>query len=314
MPLNLTKLQKIVFSRIYVDLSGRVEDTILLAGIGRCGSTWLSEVINYNNEYRYIFEPFRPEKVPETRAFGRLPYLRPQRDDEALVKTTEAILSGRIRNRWVDSQNRKLIGRKRLVKTIRANLVLRWIHEHFPQVPVVLIFRHPCAVANSRLKVGMPAPIEDYLKQPRLMADHLEPFRDLMENTTNPFERHVLMWCIQYYVPLRQLEPGQIRLAFYEKLCENPEERLRKLFAFLGKPFEKKVLRKVSRPSAMTRRRSAIRRGGSAIRSWREDVTPEQVERAVEILSRFELDRIYGPDPMPHTETAHDLLRTWSDA
>ena len=55
-------MSSVPFSRLlgglYVDLGkGDHRDAVFLAGSGRSGTTWLSEVINYKGGYRYVFEP-----------------------------------------------------------------------------------------------------------------------------------------------------------------------------------------------------------------------------------------------------------------
>ena len=93
------------------------------------------------------------------------------------------ILSGGIRNIWVDGANRKVIARKRLVKEIRVNLMLRWIHNNFPDIPVVFLMRNPCAVANSWLTLGWnkkrpstEPELEAILSQARLLQIYFSDF------------------------------------------------------------------------------------------------------------------------------------------
>ena len=45
-----------------------------------------------------------------------------------------------------------------------------------------------------------------FLDQPDLVADYLEPFRALIENTDGDFEKQVLIWSIIHYVALNQLD------------------------------------------------------------------------------------------------------------
>ena len=37
--------------------------TVLLAGTGRSGTTWVEKVINHRNRFRVMFEPFHQKKV-----------------------------------------------------------------------------------------------------------------------------------------------------------------------------------------------------------------------------------------------------------
>ena len=217
--------------------------------------------------------------------------------------------SGKLRNAWVDYFNRRVLVKKRLVKDIRANMFLKWMDVHFPGMPIVLLFRHPLAVASSRLHHSWNNDLADFLRQERLMADFLEPHRALIESVEDPFEKHVLQWCIENWIPLRQFRRGEIHLAFYENFSVEPRAELERLFAFLGKPFTERILEFVERPSRMT----WVRPGGEKPQKsdpdgWRPYVSVERVRRSREILSRFGLDDVYGERSLPRAEAAHALL------
>ena len=72
----LNKLKRRIRSRILIDYNKDYSASIFLAGVGRGGTTWISDIINYNNEYRFIFEPFQPYKVNEVKEFIYHQYLR----------------------------------------------------------------------------------------------------------------------------------------------------------------------------------------------------------------------------------------------
>ena len=290
--------------------------SIFLAAVGRSGTTWISDVVNYDDSYRRILEPFHPYKVRQVRHFIYYQYIRGDNRDRQYIDPVKTILSGRFRNRWADSENTLLLSRHRFIKDIRANLFLGWMHEVFPEVPIILLFRHPCAVANSWLKLGWGkedlgtrTDIGVCLSQPQLVADHLAPFVDLEKELTDDFERHVYLWCIQYYVPLRQLNPGSVHLAFYENFCETPEEEVAKVFRFLNKPFDPYIFQRLKIPSHVTRKESAIMAGTSLVDSWRRQVSDGQIERAIDILKVFGLDRIYSEASMPNAGAAYELIR-----
>lgn len=61
-----------------VDLAkGDHRRTVLIAGTGRSGTTWLSGLVNHDRRYRDVFEPFNPGKVEAFRGFRSKQYLRP---------------------------------------------------------------------------------------------------------------------------------------------------------------------------------------------------------------------------------------------
>lgn len=303
------RLRRRITRRLFIDRASDERNTVLLAGTGRSGTTWISDVINWRRGYRYMFEPFYPQKVDICRAFRYRQYLRPDNREDRFLGPASAILSGRVRNRWIDGENKKFIARKRLVKDIRANLLLGWIHAQFPAVPIILIMRHPCAVANSKIRLNWGTHIEEFLAQPELMEDFLAPFEEAFRTADDVFDRHILLWCVEHYVPLRQFRRGEIHLAFYESFCESPEQEVRRLCSFLGEPFDGRILAGLGHPSTKTRQGSAIVTGASLTESWRKHLSETQTRRAVELLSLFGMDGIYREGAMPDIEGAYRLMK-----
>ena len=298
-PQRLRRAGEKALGSLHLDLNRDYRNTIFLAGSGRSGTTWLSEILNHDNEYRYIFEPFHPDKVKLCKHFRRKQYLRSGDRRKEFLEPAEKILSGSFRNLWTDRFNRKRIPRRRLVKDIRANLLLGWMHSNFPGMPLVLMLRHPCAVTNSRLELGWKDILDETIGQRELVEDHLSPFVEECRSARHPFERSIFLWCIENYVPLQQLGSGAIYPVFYENLCTNPEVEVRRLYEFLGRKAGPGVYRSIERPSPLSRRESAVVLGERPVDSWMSSVNAADTERAVEILTLFGLDRIYGEDPMP---------------
>jgi hypothetical protein len=308
------KVQKTVITPVirplFLDLHPDYRTSVFLAGSERSGTTWVSDIINYRHEYRYMFEPFWPKQVPMLHGYHAQQYLRPENNDPYFLETAEQILSGRIRNGWVDRYHHNFLPSKRLIKDIRANLFLKWLHVHFREMPIILILRHPCAVVRSQLwRKWQPDLRHEFLSQPELVEDFLGPVVAELEKVTTTFDTNVFRWCIQNYVPLRQFARGEIHIAFYEEFCVRPKEEIARLFSFLGKPFDEEVYQSFSQPSPMSRADSAIVTGGSLVDNWRKSITPDQVKRAVEILAMFGLDRIYTDAAMPNPEGVETFLR-----
>lgn len=281
----------------YLDLGGGPSDSVFLAGGGRGGTTWVSEIVNYKNDYRDIFEPFNASYVPIAKPFDGSLYVRPTDADPRLLDPARAILSGRVRSDWSDQYNRRIVAKKRIIKDIRVNLCLCWLKRHFPEMPTILLLRHPGAVVSSRLALHWPVTVGPLLAQPQLMEDHLAFVRDELERVRDPFEHHVFAWCVENYVPLRQFRRGEVHLAFYELLCERPEDELTRLGEFLGVTFDRSVFDRLKVPSSQTPLiDSAILTGASLTEGWRKRLTAAQLRRAGEILSLFGLDKIYAMD------------------
>lgn len=297
------------FRRVHFDLDPSLGATTFVAGTGRSGTAWAANIINYDHRARYVFEPFNPFKVPECAGFRYRQYLRPTETAEKYVGPARIILSGRITNDWIDQFNRALVSRRRVVKEIRANLMLKWLKERFPDIRLIMMFRHPCADAYSRLRLGWQSHLDELLAQDDLVGDHLAPFVAEMRAARTPFEQHVFLWCAENYVPLRQLERGDAAFVFYENLCKDPQREVQRLFGFLGRDVAPEVYGRLAQPSELTREESAVHSGGDLVEGWRKSVDPQQAERAIDILRLFGLDAIYSLDTsMPDVDAAAAMV------
>jgi hypothetical protein len=177
---------------------------------------------------------------------------------------------------------------------------------------MILLLRHPGAVVTSQLKWGSawPAKIDRFLTEEALMQDHLEPFRSAMAGAASEWERHLFVWCIENYVPLRALAPGQVHVAFYERFVRDPSAELGRLFGFVGLEPTEQALARLSRPSNSSRKDSAVVVGGDVLEGWRTAVSADELRRAVEILALFGLDRIYAEGALPRVSDPSEALTT----
>jgi len=294
----IPELRKKLRRQLFFD-AGDYRKTVFLAGTGRSGTTWVEEIINGRNDFRIMFEPFHSKKVDILRDWNYIQYLRDDdRRDQFLIPASR-ILNGYIKNDWIDKENHKIFSRKRLIKDIRTQLILHWIKHNFPEIPIVMLLRHPCAVANSKLKLGWDTHLDEFLKQDELMQDFLNPFKKHLENAETLFDKHIFLWCVENYIPLKQFKEGEILVIFYEDLCKHPQNEIEKIMPFIGEPYSPEMLDQVTKPSAQSRKHSAIINKTDLVNSWRKSISDEQVKRSVEILSIFGLQKIYNDSDMP---------------
>jgi len=288
--------------KVWLDF-GNTNQSIFISGSGRSGTTWLQEIINYNNQYRILFEPFHKHYVPLLQHWAYRQYIRPDSREKKYIVPATKILSGKIRNEWIDKDNGKKITNKRIIKDIRTQFLLKWLNSVFPRVPIIMIMRHPCAVANSKLALGWNSQLNQHLNelflQKDLVTDFLEPFVKLSKSVEEDFERHILLWCFEYFVPLSQFDKGDIFLIFYENLCINYELEIMRLFLYLGKNYSEKIYLKHKTPSSQAMMNSAIVQGKNPINSWRMNISDGQIKTANNILSNFGLNKIYNQNDLP---------------
>ena len=294
------RLRRKICRTRFRDEDSDTRNSILVAGTGRSGTTWLAGIIASQLRCRMMFEPFNSSKVAAYRSFHYYQYMRPHEGHSTLYAFCRDVFSGVIRDNWIDSQVEYLRPRCRLVKEIRANLLLRWIHDRFPEVPILFIVRHPCAVVQSRMSLNWGTdPIASFLAQDRLVEDFLLNKKGIIERVQTPEEKHAIVWCVSNLVPLRQFEQGTLNVIYYENLCVRPEEEISRIFGLIGQSATGSALRHAARPSTTATQASSIVSGGDSLTKWQERMTSAQCERILEIVSQFGLDHLYGSGTVP---------------
>lgn len=292
----LRRRRRSVYRHLYRDREGELSRSVVVAGAGRSGTTWLAEVLAAELDARIMFEPFQPEKVEEFRGYPRFLYRRPGDEDGRLEAFAARVLRGQIRDPWIDRQIDVLAPRYRVIKDIRACLFLRWLHERFPQVPILFIVRHPCAVVASRLRLGWDTDrdLQPFLEQDSLVEDHLRDHLSVMRTASTDEEKHALVWCISNLVPLRQFREGGMHLIFYEELCRRPQQELEIAFAALDRRPGERVLQTVAQASATSVGQSAVVTGEDPVFSWRRDLRRDQIDRVLAIVDQLGLGELYA--------------------
>jgi hypothetical protein len=292
--------------QLYVDTNHDYRNSIFLAGFARGGSTWVAELINFDNSYRLIFEPLR---VPQCRPFHFGRYLRPSDDNPTCLERMELVVSGRLRHVWSDRYNRQPLPHKRLIKEISANLILGWLRSHFPEMPLILLLRHPCAILKSRRRLGLKmSGIAGYLKQPQLVADYLVPYQADMERAS-PLEAFFFRWCVDTLIPLRQLKKSELHVAFFEDFCIQPQRELSRLFSFLGKHVDQRVFTVLDRPSSQAwRSGEKLPSRLTLAQNWQDGLSGVELRTAQHAMRLFGLDSLYRDDGTPDLASALRLF------
>ncbi len=259
-----------------------------------------------------MFEPFHSKFVPGFASFPHFHYARPSEEDDRLQSFCQTVFSGTIRNPWVDREVSRILPKYRVIKEIRVNLFLKWIQVRFPDLPILFVIRHPCAVVLSRLQSDWETDshIAVLLSQPKLVKDFLSDKLDFIKRIETAEEKHALIWCISNLVPLRQFDPGELKIVFYENLCLRPQYEVRRVFKSLEdsglEPRDSEgSLKRIDTPSSTTRERSAIMTGKDKVdkvRRWRTQLSENQTARVLSIVQAFGLDFLYGDSDAPITD------------
>lgn len=261
-----------------------------------------------------MFEPFHPKYMKMMGFLTYHEYARPHTSYIDFDKVADEVFSGRFSASRVDRGNIKIGYKKLLIKDIFGNLFAQYAIEHYKNIKPILIIRNPFAVALSvyqkREWSWMTNP-NDFLEQPKLMADYLSPFKSLIEQTSESgdyIEKQILIWCVLNYVPLLQFQNNPICVVFYENLLTNPTREMQKVRAYLHPENKQEInLSKeiLFKPSKVTTRE----RKSFSPNDFLDVLTEKQIQSGKRIIAAFGLDALYDANYMPIPEAIIKLKK-----
>lgn len=279
-----------------------LDDTTLICGTPRSGTTWVAQTIAADPGSAVLFEPLHPDNVPLVRqaGFSWMQYVPPGTDWPSGERVLRRIFEGRILNAWTAQEiDRPQRVTTWVVKCVRANRLLPWLSERLP-VRTLLVVRHPCAVVASQIAAGWPPP-----KDPgdsRLDSDFPQ-IAAVRHSATTPDEIRALRWAIDTLVPLSHAKGRGWAVVTYEQLARG-QEAWREVFERWGVPLPLRFGERVAAASSTTLDSS---REHDRISGWTKQLDAEQVRQILDVCRPLGLD-LYGPDPEPNLERLSEWL------
>jgi len=310
--------------------SGRLR---IIAGFGRSGTTWVQDVLATANSLRAVFEPLHPDVFAEATEHAHA-YRNMDDEDPALYDFLSRFFIEDFHSMWVDYRIRldllyprlhdlsswvhlkRVFSRiaksrqnyscyhsqrrfdGRIVKCVRANMMLPWLQKHF-DAQMVFLIRHPAAVVMSQMTspdVWKPfSRINRYRADSRLLEILDEQTRELLTSRLDDVEAFTLSWCIENSVALRQARECDILVTYYEDLLIRGEPEWHRILAAL----DLQVMpgnELVNLPSQQARREQA---GGLMQNhrhaTWMKNIESDTAHRIQNVLDVTGLD-VYSVD------------------
>lgn len=286
-----------VYSRIRA-LNYDIGNTIVISGAPRSGTSWLAEILHTIPRTSILSEPIRADVDPGLRSLGfsgRI-YIPPEAERPEAEEWMMRLLSGRILNYNTHHTTLREIMRCKhhIIKFISANRLLRWMAERFPIRPPILLIRHPCAVVASQMRY------EGWKNDMCVQVDSrfLEAYqwvKDILRDIKTQEEVFAVTWCMDYFAVLSTTKPHPWILVTYEKLLNQGEGELQRIFNALEIDMPGDTVKRLKVPSWSSRRESPIKTGKDLQADWTTFLSQDQVKRILDLVSVFGLD-FYGKD------------------
>jgi hypothetical protein len=194
------------------------------------------ELLCWSWRYRMMYEPFHPASGVTSQHFSPNLYLRPGEQDVDRYAVATSVFAGNYYHPNVDRDNRRLLHRCIVAKDIFAHLFAAWVAAHFPHIRTVLVLRNPFEVALSKRDRQNWVWMTDatcFLEQAQLVADHLDPYVDLIRAASRDFVlQQILIWSVMHFVLFRQFAAERLFCIRYEEILASPQEEIQRLQAF----------------------------------------------------------------------------------
>lgn len=285
------QLQDYWTHRAHLDVLGSEARAAWLCSWQRSGSTLLAEVLASPQHTRLVYEP---ANVPDALFSGEVAarVALPTGPGPEL-HAVERALRGRLHGRWVDQLADGHVYARRVVKDVRAVGLLGLVAARHPTTPIVLLVRHPVAVARSVVELGWTT--AGAASDVALLAE-------------------VRRWATLHAQALAAPSSRRVLVVAYEHLVIEPDDTLDRVVAHLvaHHPTWRAELDRsqLAAPSATSFRRSGPRDARDWIGSF-DDLPTQVLAAAQTVLAELGLGELYGasPDPLVGPDDVASALR-----
>jgi hypothetical protein len=283
---------------------------ILVTGAHRSGSTWTGKMLALDHRIGYIREPFNPGSLKSRILSGGkfdywytyiceengpdyyqilhdiLTFRRPLAEKLALAGTARR-KTGTTWRHLGDLKHRLLVHRP-LIKDPIAFFSSAWLAKTF-DMNVVVVVRHPAAFAASLKTNNWNFDFRNFLDQPMLMRDHLEPYRDRLEaivtKSHDIIDTAILIWLCIYGTACR-LKANHPEWIFirHEDLSRDPVAGFKELYKRLELDMSRSSEKAITMHSRVRGNSRIVRNSRENINRWRKILTESEIIRVKDSL------------------------------
>ncbi|WP_027182960.1 hypothetical protein [Desulfovibrio inopinatus] len=317
---------------------------LFISASGRGGSTWVLDALAEANNLSTVFEPLHPIRVPGAAQYA-FRYIPDDADPEELKAFLDLAMNGDVNRLWthcrvnlehlwhgigiftspakLKNQYRKHknivrnyvhYGRKRpgpqLVKFIRANLMVGWLHRAY-SAPVIVLLRHPGAVVESKNRLSSWSPtevLEQFRRDEALWNDYLAPLDLPPFDTLDRIRGFAMQWCIETLVALRQASRFGLEVIYYEKLVISPEDEWRRAINALGlsHPPQHAFTHRPSQQASLESQN--VNFDHTFLSRWRTKLSTPECHAIQDMIERFHISEYHVDSPFPQdgNDVVHD--------
>jgi len=285
-----------------------LDASVTIVASKRTGSTWVQELMSGGARVCPIFEPLEGDPWARELSRGAEDVLLPGDVVPDLEEFLARAMRGAHVTRWSMklASQRQLLGADRfVVKHVQLCRAAGWLAATFPDTPMVLVVRHPCAVVQSMLTVpwsGKDAG-EILAKRPDAATQRA---LEILDGRASRAEVFAALWASEMLAMLGETDAATTPLIAYESVVDDPADALGPILERLRLPRPPDLVARSNVPSATTHKASVVRASGDRLTGWVDRLDPTDRAAVLAVVRDAGITG-YGADPRPDLEALAEL-------
>ena len=202
----------------------QLADSVTIVASKRTGSTWVLELLSGGSGVCPIFEPLEGDPWARGSRRGRRTSSGPTTGYPTSRPSSPGPCAGAHVTRWsmrLATPRRLLAAERFVVKHVQLCRASGWLAATFPDTPIVLVVRHPCAVVQSMLTVRWSGSTADEIlaKRPEPATRRALEILDGRELAGRGLRR---AWASEMLADAGRDRPAARPLVAYESVVDDP--------------------------------------------------------------------------------------------
>ena len=274
---------------------------ILVSGSHRSGSTWTGKTIDLSYDTFYIDEPFhygmKRSKSPLKGWFDHVSSESTEKEQEAYFDFINRMLYEGLgddisnvrgfRSLFHFFKLRSNKSKKRpIMKDPIAFFSAEWLVEKF-DMQVIMCIRHPAAFAGSLKKQNWTFDFNQFLQQPLLMKNFLQPFeaeiKKFSEKEHDIIDQSILLWnCIHHTIKIYQEKHPNWYYVRHEDLSRRPMAEFKKIYDYLDLAYHGDLTKHIMDHTSIENLQEDIAQKIENTYTWRKRLTEDEINKVKE--------------------------------
>lgn len=284
--------------------SHRDSQVFVVSGSPRGGTTWLAESLGaVLNTQRLYWEPLQDGNIalPRSLMSSKRPFFEP---DELLKPHEERFFRNLLTGKQANAHLLRLRTRPSnlfalfgsgplLIKFVRGNGILGYLHKRFNINKPLVIIRHPCAVVASQLRMGR---WEDHPHVNQRVVDRHSELAMVISDDKPLHARLAMTWAAD--VLSAKAQAGHVHIIYYEHLVKLGVNALIPVLDDWGVAHDG-ITEALGVPSSTTHHWSSLHSAEDKLGRWRKDLSSRVVNEILQTVEAMGITE-YGTEVFPY--------------